>query len=530
MDPVWLLCAFGFGYAVKQIGLPPLVGFLTAGFVLKYFGVEQSFLIDGIADFGVILLLFTIGLKLELKQLFKPQIWLTSSLHMATTIVLMSLVIWVGLIFGLHAFSDLSMEQIMLISFALSFSSTIFAVKILEETGTSTSTHGRIAIGVLIMQDLFAVLFLTMTSEEAPSPWAFALLLLLLVPWLIKKTQLSRVLDDSGHGELFLLLGVLIPTAGAALFSQTGLKADLGAVAMGVLLSGHQRAGEMAKAMMSFKDLFLVGFFLSIGLSGIPTWQEVGIAALFSALLPLKMILFFLIFVRLKLRARTSFITTLNLSNYSEFGLIVGAAAVAKGWLSGEWMLIFALCISFTFVIAAPLNMAAERIYALLQRRLLRFERAERLEEDEPIEFLREEVVVFGMGRTGNQVYEVMEKKYGKQVLGIDQNHEKIDELALEGKNVILGDAMDINFWQRINLSADPPAIILVTSSHITHMKVIEQLNELHCDLSVAAISRFEDEMNELKDAGVNIVFNLYEEAGAGFAEHAYNSIYAKDR
>lgn len=529
MDPVWLLCAFGFGYLVKRIGLPPLVGFLAAGFVLKYLGVEQTELIDGIANFGVILLLFTIGLKLELKQLLKPQIWLTSSMHMAITIVLLSLLLWSGVTVGLVAFSDLSIEQILLISFALSFSSTIFAVKILEETGTSTSTHGRIAIGILIMQDLFAVLFLTMTSDEAPSPWAFGLLLLLLIPWLIKKTALTKLLDDSGHGELFLLLGILIPTAGAALFSEMGLKADLGAVVMGVLLSGHQRAGEMAKAMMSFKDLFLIGFFLSIGLSGIPTWQEVTIAFFFSLLLPLKMILFFLILTRLKLRARTSFITTLNLSNYSEFGLIVGAAAVAKGWLPPHWMLIFALCISFTFILAAPMNMAADRIYAILQRKLLRFESDERLPEDETIEFLKEEVVVFGMGRTGNQVYEVLEKKYGKKVLGIDQNHEKIDALVLEGKNVIQGDAMDLNFWQRINLSDDPPSIILATSSHVTHMQVIKQLNILHCDLAVAAISRFEDEMMQLQEAGVKVVFNLYEEAGVGFAEHAFNSIYKKE-
>ena len=526
MDPVWLLCAFGFGYLVKRIGLPPLVGFLAAGFVLKYFGVEQSALIDEIANFGVILLLFTIGLKLELKQLLKPQIWLTSSLHMAITIVLLSLIIWSGVTVGLAVFSDLTIEQILLISFALSFSSTIFAVKILEETGTSTSTHGRIAIGILIMQDIFAVLFLTMTSDEAPSPWAFALLLLLLIPWLIKKTPLTKLLDDSGHGELFLLLGILIPTAGAALFSEMGLKADLGAVVMGVLLSGHQRSGEMAKAMMSFKDLFLIGFFLSIGLSGIPSWQEVTIAIFFSMLLPLKMILFFLILTRLKLRARTSFITTLNLSNYSEFGLIVGAAAVAKGWLPPHWMLIFALCIAFTFILAAPMNMAADRIYAFLQRKLLRFESVERLPEDETIEFLKEEVVVFGMGRTGNQVYEVMEKKYGKKVLGIDQNHEKIDELVLEGKNVIQGDAMDLNFWQRINLSDDPPSIILATSSHITHMQVIEQLNILHCDLAVAAISRYEDEMIQLQEAGVYVVFMQYVEAGSGFAEHAFNSIY----
>ena len=88
---------------------------------------------------------------------------------------------------------------------------------------------------------------------------------------------------------------------------------------------------------------------------------------------------------------------------------------------------------------------------------------------------------------------------------------------------------MDLNFWQRINLSDDPPSIILATSSHVTHMQVIKQLNILHCDLAVAAISRFEDEMMQLQEAGVKVVFNLYEEAGAGFAEHAFNSIYKKE-
>ena len=182
MDPIWLLCAFVFGYAVKQIGLPPMVGFLTAGFALNYLGVENSQFLLKVADFGVILLLFTIGLKLKVKNLLKKEILLTSSLHMIVTILLLSSLIWAGSLLGLNYFTDLEPRQVLLISFALSFSSTVFAVKILEETGTSSSTHGRIAIGILIMQDIFAVVFLTMTAEEVPSPWALGLLLLIFLP------------------------------------------------------------------------------------------------------------------------------------------------------------------------------------------------------------------------------------------------------------------------------------------------------------------------------------------------------------
>ena len=75
-------------------------------------------------------------------------------------------------------------------------------------------------------------------------------------------------------------------------------------------------------------------------------------------------------------------------------------------------------------------------------------------------------------------------------------------------------------------MSKNLPCVVLATSSHITHMNVIKQLEELNCSPRVAALSRFEDEMLELKESGVEVVFNLYEEAGVGFAEHAYQSFY----
>ena len=77
-------------------------------------------------------------------------------------------------------------------------------------------------------------------------------------------------------------------------------------------------------------------------------------------------------------------------------------------------------------------------------------------------------------------------------------------------------------------MSADLPLIILVTPSHATHMRVINQLKLIHCDIKVSAISRYDDEMKELNDAGVDVVFNLYEEAGFGLANHTYNQIYGK--
>lgn len=526
MDPLWIIFAFGFGFAVKQIDLPPLVGFLMAGFALNLFGVENSEILSDIADFGVLLLLFTIGLKLKVKNLLKPQIWAASSLHMMIITLLFGVIIMLLSFVGISKFAGLSMATSFLLAFALSFSSTIFAVKILEETGSMKTSHGNLAIGILVMQDIFAVIFLTISSGKEPSVWALALLLLLFVPKLIKNTKFSFIINKTGHGELLILLGVLLPITGAALFDLVGLKPDLGALVFGVLIAEHERADELAKTMMGFKDLFLISFFLSIGLSGIPSAEGMGIALMLALLIPIKTILFFAIFTRFKLRVRTSVLASFSLSNYSEFGLIVGAAAVANGWLETEWLVIFAVALSITMLISSPLNTRAQSIYTRFQKRLLQFETATRLKEDSPIVFSNEEVIVFGMGRTGSEVYRVMSEKYKKTVLGIDINLDVINKNRALGNNVIQGDVTDLRFWQRVNLSENPPLAILATPSHAAHMRVIEILNEIQCSIKVAAIGRYDDELKELTHAGVDVVFNLYEEAGFGFANHTFNQIY----
>ncbi|NOX46452.1 MAG: cation:proton antiporter [Chlorobi bacterium] len=522
MDPLWILVAFIFGFAVKQIGLPPLVGFLIAGFALNVFGVEGNETLDWLADFGIWLLLFSIGLKLKFKSLLRPEIWASASLHMLFTVIVFGSGIFALGYFGLSLFDGLTIGSSLLVAFALSFSSTVFAVKILEENGSMSSAHGRIAIGILIMQDIFAVIFLTVSSGKLPSLWALALLALLIIPVFVKKAPLASIISRSGHGELLVMLGVLIPYGGAMLFYSVGLKPDLGALVLGVLLSGHPKARELGNAMLNFKDIFLVGFFLTIGLSGLPDWETLGISLLFTIALPLKVILFYLLLTRFKLRARTATLTSLNLANYSEFGLIVGAAGVAGGMITGEWMVVFALALSLTFIVASPLNIYAQKIYIRFQNRLLRFESKKRLPEDEPIEMNDAQVIVLGMGRTGTEVYNIMRNEHKMSVLGIDHNLDLVANHVKEERHVVHGDITDVEFWQRMELSSDLRLIIMATSHHSVHMEVIGQLQVKNTKTMIAALSRYNDEMEELKQAGVQVVFNLYAEAGAGYAEHIF--------
>jgi len=245
MDTTLLLfigTAFTFGMLINFTGLPPMIGFLVAGFALNFFGFESTQGLTTFANLGVTLLLFTIGLKLDLRTLFKAEVWGGASIHMLSSIAFYTLLLFALKQLGLSFFSSLEISSVLLISFALSFSSTVFAVKILEEKSETNSLYGRLAIGILIMQDIFAVLFLAISIGKIPSIWAFALLALPVV-----RPLLFKLLDRAGHGELLVLYGFFLAlVVGAGLFESVGVKADLGALIAGMLLAGHPSAKNMA--------------------------------------------------------------------------------------------------------------------------------------------------------------------------------------------------------------------------------------------------------------------------------------------
>ncbi|HSS62953.1 MAG TPA: cation:proton antiporter, partial [Gammaproteobacteria bacterium] len=257
-DVVWIAIAFALGLLSRAAGLPPLVGFLAAGFLLNAFGITSGATLERLSDLGITLLLFTVGLKLDLRTLAKPHVWAVTGLHASIVIIVFGVIIHALALLGVSLFSDLDLPGAMLIAFALSFSSTVFVVKVLEERGEMASLHGRISVGILIMQDIAAVAFLAVSTGSRPSVWAF--LVVLLFPL---RPVLHELLQRVGHGELLVLYGFLLAMGGAELFELVELKGGLGALVLGLLISTHPKADEMAKTMLGFKDLFLLGFFLS---------------------------------------------------------------------------------------------------------------------------------------------------------------------------------------------------------------------------------------------------------------------------
>ncbi len=514
-DVVWIALAFVLGFGVRLIGLPPLVGFLATGFLLNYLGTASGEVLQKLADLGITMLLFTIGLKMNLRVMLRPQVWAVTTLHLGLVIAVFGAMFFSLALMGVPLFADLDIELALMLAFALSFSSTVFVAKVLEEKGEMKSLYGRIAIGILVMQDVAAVTFLVASTGQLPTLWV--LLLLLLIPL---RPLFHLLLQRAGHGELLVLYGLVLALGGAELFEFGGVKDDLGALIMGLLLSAHPKATEMAKCMLSFKDLFLVGFFLSIGLTSELSFEALVIGVLLVPFVFLKSAIYYGLMTRFLLRARTSLLATLSLTNYSEFGLIVAAIGVANGWLDAEWLAVISIALSLSFVVAAFLSGRDDRIYRSGRTFWLGFQRRERLPDDQVLDTQNATIAVFGMGRVGTGAYDRMVALHGDTVVGVDFDVERVRRHRQEGRNVMRGAPSDADFWEQVDNYHSIELVLLALPNLAANLDALEQMRAVDFPARVAATARYPDEDKPLREAGSDAVFNIYAEAGTGFADH----------
>jgi predicted Kef-type K+ transport protein len=512
---IYLVITFGLGGLAMALRLPPLVGFLAAGFVINALDVGVVPELDVAADLGVTLLLFAIGLKLDVRILLRREVWLTTSAHMVVSVVLGSIALWLAAVAGAAMLAGQSMQTIALLAFALSFSSTVFVVKVLEERGESHALYGRVAIGILVMQDIIAVVFLTATSGHLPSPWALTLVGL----WPLSRV-LRKIWTRLGHGEMQSLFGIVMALVpGYALFTALGLKGDLGALIMGVLLASHPASSELARSLFHIKELLLVGFFVSIGLTGLPDLPSIGIALLMLLLLPFKAAWYVLLLSRLKLRYRSALLAGLSLMNFSEFGLIVVSVGVSAGMLAQVWLVEMSIAVALSFVVSALFNRRGHLVVEKIAARLPAQDELNLNPEERHGDAGDAEVVVIGMGRVGFAAYQRLTDHYRLRVVGVDYDGPRIQRLAAEGLRVIEGDATDLYFWNQLRRSDSVRIAVLAMPRHGANVTALECLRESGFSGKVAAVARYDDEVQWAKEHGVGIAFNVYAGAGLELAD-----------
>ncbi|GAB2795580.1 cation:proton antiporter [Halomonas shantousis] len=506
LEVICLSFALVLGLVARAFGLPALIGFLAAGFMInplgKWLALPHSTpeVLDHVAHLGVLLLLFSVGLKLKLKSLVQPEVIGGGLLHFAVTVAVLAP--------GLHWAGGVVWTNALVLAIALAFSSTVLSAKSLESRRELRAFHGRVAIGILIIQDLIALFVLAFSIGQVPSPWALCLLGLPLL-----RPVLHRLIDASGHDELLLLMGlVLAVVIGGAGFAALGLSGEVGALLLGALVSQHPRAQEIGKSLWALKELFLVGFFLKIGMSGLPDWHSLGFAVIFAALLPLKGVLFFFLLILFRLRARNAFQAAISLTSYSEFGLIVAAALVPDALVG------LALAVALSFLISAPLQRNAHQLFARLEPHLIRFETHTWHPDEQPASLGDARVLVIGMGRTGTATYDRL-RDDNTVAIGIDADPSRVESHTAQGRHVVYADGEDISFWNAIDLRRIG-AVVLSLPDAESKVFAARQLRAHGFTGTIVAHSLYEDEAQAIREAGANQTYLTMHEAGLGLAEH----------
>ena len=216
---------------------------------------------------------------------------------------------------------------------------------------------------------------------------------------------------------------------------------------------------------------------------------------------------------------RNMFLGSMILTNYSEFGLIVTALCVQNGWLDKDWLVIIALAVSVSFIFTSIFYEYAHTAYAYARKWVKYFERP----QPTPIyqeQLKHAEILVIGMGRVGRSSYDVLHAQLGDKVWGVESDIDKVRRHREAGRHIILGDAEDADFWETRELW-HIKLIMLAMPSVNDITDITNQLNISGYQGHVAAIARYEDEREKLKDLGIENVFNYYVEAGTGFAEES---------
>lgn len=502
-----LLAALGAGLLARAMALPPLVGFLVAGFALHAAGVVQPPGLPVLSDLGVTLLLFTVGLHFDARVLLRREVWGTATLHMGVTSLLAAGTLGLAaLLFSLHG---ATIPVLGLLGFAASFSSTVLAMKELEDRNDESSFYGTIAIGILLIQDVAAVVFLAVSKGRFPSILSVALVLVVALVWLSR-----RVLTSLGHGELLVLYGIVVALVpGWFAFEYVGLKGDLGALIVGLVLAGHVKTKELARILFGMKELLLVGFFLSIGFHGLPSPRQAAAALLFVlVVMPIKIALSVFLLRLFGMGNRTAVRAALVLGNFSEFAIIIAAVGHESHWIPEDWLLFVAVSVALSMVLSSSLNRRGSSVIYWVEswlpgRPLDKLHPAEL-----PIDLGKAQAIILGMGRTGRGAYDRLDLDMA--VVGVESDEIRAEHLSSLGYDIITADATDRHFWERVTDEGSVELVVMAMPAHGSQEYAQRMLTRSRFNGVTAAVAQYPDDARALEALGVDTVMNLYEGAG----------------
>jgi len=441
---------------MRLLRQPMVIGYVLTGLLLgpEFLNLIKSTETTTIfSEMGIAILLFIVGLHLSPKDIkdLGRKVFIIGAIQVLVTGVFGFLV---------SRFFPFTLIESIYIGTALSFSSTIIALKLLSDKKDLEKLYGRISIGVLLFQDIVATVALifssTFSNGESNIQGFFLLIIkgiaLTLVISLLSVYVLPKLATFFAKSQEYLFMFSLGWGFGlAALFGYLGFSIEIGALVAGISLSISPYSQEISSKLKPLRDFFIVIFFILLG-------TKISFSSLHEYFVPFCVLLAFIVVLKpliiavlvelLGYTKKTGFFVGITLSQISEFSLILLMLGVRVGHVS-EGVLSLVSALGFVSIaISTYLIMYVEKLYPLAIPFVSIFEKKKY--EPEETEFKLFEVILFGCNRSGYDFLKLF-KYFGRKFLAVDFDPEIIKELNAKGINCCYGDAEDGEFLDEIN-------------------------------------------------------------------------------
>ena len=510
----------------RRLGMPPILAYLLCGLAAGPFGfgwVSNTEGIQHLAEFGIVFLLFTLGLEFSIPRLMTLRriVFGAGPLQVALT----------GLaVFAIMRLLGFDYTPSLITACALSLSSTAIVIRDLISRGSVNTGYGRTSTGILLFQDLAAVIMLVMlpilTQENAGPVWSLASLtlakslLLFAGIYVIGRWVLPRMLEETGRArsdEVFVMTALLLALLAAWVTHWLGLSMALGAFLAGMMLGESHFRHQIEADLRPFRDLLLGLFFISVGMLVDPNlfadqWHWIIIAA--AALMLFKGLLIFALLRLLKERSDTAMRSGLILSQAGEFGFVLVALGVSHQLLTPDKAGLLVSIVVLTMVCTpALLNNSGP-----LTRRLL--QRWQKIPEDIPIsDETRNHVILCGYGRVGQNLMRYLNRFHMKAV-AVDRDLVRLQEASAAGEHILFGDSSRKEIL--VNAGIQHARLLVVTfDDPRLAERILHTARELNPNIRVLVRTRDDTHLDALISAGAEEVVPEVLEASLMLVAHA---------
>ncbi|MCK4670859.1 MAG: cation:proton antiporter [Nanoarchaeota archaeon] len=524
---VIIISAAVVGYIAKLLRQPLIPAYVVTGLILGPAGFAalsgmfpqfSGFLapltltndaaIRTMSEIGIAFLLFIVGLEMDLKKI-----------RTVSLICSLGGTIQIAVLFGLGFFIALALGslkiQAVYLGLIVAFSSTAIVVKLLSDKREIDTLHGRIIIGILLIEDFFAILALSLLATidtftlSSFSLSMFKALLLFGCAILLSKFVFPKIFKFAAKSqELLFMVSLAICFIFAIAFSTIGFSIIIGAFVAGLALGNLTYSLEIISRVKPLKDFFVLIFFTSLGLQlSLSSFKRVWIPLVIfiGIIILLKPFLIQLNCSLFGYKKKVGFMTAVNMSQMGEFSLIIISQGLLLGHIKEEIFTLAMMLALVTITLTSYLSKYDEELYSKFAKPLSIFDRANPIHH---LEYLPEEkkydVILCGYNRIGFSVYKAM-RKLKRKILIVDFNPEIIRECISQKLHCIYGDVGDIEVIDHMNLK-DAKLLISTIPDYFDNRLLLRRAKTENPAISVFVTSHDVNEALSLYDAGADYV------------------------